>query len=86
MFIALLSFIGSLATKCVSFNNELCFIRLTLIYLNPVELNHYPFMISLDKSNGSCYVVNDLSMKISVPSKTKVVNVRRMWYDNKNKW
>ena len=38
--IALLSFIGSLATKYVSLNNEPCIIRPTLIDLNPVELNH----------------------------------------------
>ena len=25
-----------------------------LIYLNPVELNYFPFIISLDKCSGSC--------------------------------
>ena len=49
VFIALLSFSGSLTTKSVSLNNEPCMIRPTLIDLNPVELNYYPFMISLDK-------------------------------------
>ena len=49
VFIALLSFSGSLTTKCVSLNNEPCMIRPTLIDLNPVELNYYPFLISLDK-------------------------------------
>ena len=49
IFIALLSFSESLTTKCVSLNNEPCMIRPTLIDLNPVELNYYPFMISLDK-------------------------------------
>ena len=38
VFIALSSFNKSLATKCVSFNNEPCTIRAFLIYLNPVEL------------------------------------------------
>ena len=31
-------------------------IRLTLIDLNPAELNYYPFMISLDKCNGTDYL------------------------------
>ena len=33
-------------------------------------------MISLDKCNGSCNAVNDLSTKIRVPSKTKDVNMK----------
>ena len=49
VFIALLSFSKSLAIKCVSLNNKICMIRLTLINLNSVELNYYPFAISLDK-------------------------------------
>ena len=32
-------------------------------------------MISLDKYNGSCNVVDELSMKIWVPSATKDINV-----------
>ena len=47
-FIALLSFIGSLETKCVSLNNEPCMINPTFIDLNLVKLNYYLFMISLD--------------------------------------
>ena len=30
----------------------------TLIDLNPNTLNYYPFMISLDKCNGTCNAVN----------------------------
>ena len=48
----------------------------SLIDLNPVELNYYPFMISLDKCNGSCNAVDDLSTKIRVPSETKYENVK----------
>ena len=33
-------------------NDEICIIRRILIDLNPVELDHYPFIISLDKRNG----------------------------------
>ena len=37
---ALLPFSESLATKCVSLNNEPCITRSTLIDLNPAELNY----------------------------------------------
>ena len=46
----------------------------TLIGLNSVEFNYYSFMISLDKFHGSCNVVDDLSTKICVPSKTKGID------------
>ena len=51
-------------------------IRPTLINLNPFELNYYTFMINLDKCNGSCNATDDLSAKISVPSKKKDINVK----------
>ena len=69
----LLSFSSSLATKCISLNDEPCMIRPTLTDLNPVEFKYYPFMISLEKCNGSC---NVLSPKICVPKKTKDINVK----------
>ena len=62
--IGLLGFRRSLATKRISLNNKPCIIRPTLIDLNLVKLKYYPFMISLDKYNGSCYSVDDLSAKI----------------------
>ena len=49
-------------------------VRLTHIDLNTAELK-YPFMISLDKSNGS---FNVLSLKICVPTKAKDINVFNM--------
>ena len=49
VFIALLSFSKSLATKCVSLNNEPSKNWPTLIDLNPVEFRYWPFMISLHK-------------------------------------
>ena len=54
LFIALSSFSGSLTAKCVSLSNEPCMVRLTLIDLSPIELNHYLFMISLNKCSGRC--------------------------------
>ena len=46
-------------------------IRPNLIDLNPVEPNHYPFMISLSKCNRSCDAVDGLSENICVPSEQK---------------
>ena len=51
-------------------------IRPTLIDLNAIELNYFLFMISLDKCQGSCNAVDDLSTKISVPSETNDVNLK----------
>ena len=68
VFIVLLSFSISLATKCLSLNDEPCMVRPTLVDLNPVELKYYPFMISSDKFSESC---NFLSPKICVPKETK---------------
>ena len=76
VFVALLSFSWYLSTKCVLFNNEPCMIRPILIDLNPVELNYYPFMVSLDKCSGRCNYVDDLSTKICDSSKTKYINVK----------
>ena len=47
----------------------------TFIDLNIVQLNYYPFIISLDNCNGG-FNVFDLLTKIWVPSKTKDVNVK----------
>ena len=51
-FIALLNFSESLATKCISLQNEPCIARPTITDLKSYEhnqgLRHYPFMVSLD--------------------------------------
>ena len=73
LFIVLLSFISSLATKCLFLNDELCIIRPTVVDLNPVELKYYPFIINVNKCSGSC---NVLSPKICVPKKAKDINVK----------
>ena len=69
--IAVLSFSGSLATKHAPLNYEPCMNRPTIIDLNRIECNYYPIMIILDKCNGSCNVVDDLSPKICVLSKKR---------------
>ena len=75
MLIVLLNFGEFLAARCLSLNNKLCMAKPTFVDLNFVELNSFPFMINLDKCNGSCNVADELSTKICVLSKTKVVNV-----------
>ena len=45
VFIGLLKFSKTLATKCASLNNESYMIGPTLIDLNTIEVNYYPFMI-----------------------------------------
>ena len=59
VFIVLLSFDESLARKYVYLNNVSCMVRPTLIDLNPIELNYYPFIISLDKCNRNCNAVDE---------------------------
>ena len=76
VFIVLLSFGRSLATKCLSLINEPFMARSSIIVLNYIEAYYYPFMISLDKCYGSGTGVDDLSAKIWVPMKTKDVNFK----------
>ena len=65
VFIVLLSFSRSLATKCMSLNNEPSMTRPTLIGLTPVKFDYYPFMIRLDKCSGTCNnAVDDLPANV----------------------
>ena len=75
MFIGLLSFSGSLATKCMSSNNEQSKARFILIELNPMKVTYYPFTNTLDKFNGNWNILNKTSGRICVPNKTKDVNL-----------
>ena len=76
VFIALLSFSGSSATKYVPSNNEPCMARPTVIDLSLAQLNHNPLMITLANCNGSCHNVDDLFTEICVLSKITDVNVK----------
>ena len=49
--------VAKVRIKCISLNNETCMVSPTLMDLNLVELKYYPFIISLDKCNGSCDVL-----------------------------
>ena len=78
-FIGLLSSIvnASNYTKCVSFSNQKCMIQPSLINLHPNEYNqfhYYPSSVKLDRCVGSCNTLNDLSIKVCIPSKTEDLN------------
>ena len=62
----LLRFNVQLATKCISLYNEACLARRTLNGLNSNELNYHPFIISLDRCNESCTILDDPSGRICV--------------------
>ena len=68
-FIVLLSFNGSLASKCMSLNNEKYEVRPTLIDLTTFELKCY------DKCNGGCNTLKEISGIISVQNKAENVNL-----------
>ena len=55
----------------MSLNNEKCKSRPFLIDLNPIKLKYYPFMITLEKCNGSCNTLSKISGRVCVPNKTK---------------
>ena len=69
----LLSISKSLATKGLSWNNEPCVARPTLIALNLIALKYYSAKISLGKCRGRC---NISSPKVCVLKKTEGINVK----------
>ena len=76
MFIELLSFNRSLVnianvfnfTTCISLNNQPCITQPTLLGLNPGKYNrnlhYYPFIVNLNKCNGSYNSLDDPSGRI----------------------
>ena len=60
------------STTCLSLNNHQYMTRPNLIHLNPDEYNqelrYYPFMVNLDRCNGSCGTADDISGRIFVPN------------------
>ena len=53
--------------------------RPTLIDVNPDKckqgLHYYPFIINLDRCNGSCNTLDDTCSRICVPNKRENVNL-----------
>ena len=63
----------------MSLSNQKCLTELILINLHSneysQELHYYQFVIQLDKCNGSCNTLNDLSNKVRFPNKTEGLNL-----------
>ena len=47
-----------------------------LVDLNPNELRYYPFVVNLDRCDGSCNSLDDLSNRIYVSNKTEDLNAK----------
>ena len=69
---------GSLATKCISLDNEPCLLRPIVIDLNCDKLRYYSFFFSLGRCEIKCNNFNNLSVtnfnlseRTYVPNKTK---------------
>lgn len=79
IFIASFSFSGSLVTKWV-FKQRTAIARPKLIDLNLFGVNFCQLwifiLISVDRCNRSCNALDDLPVKLSVPDKTKEINVK----------
>ena len=62
----------------ISLDNQQCMTQPTLINLHPNEctqgLLYYPFAVNLNRSMGSCNVLNDLSNKVCIANKTEDLN------------
>ena len=63
-------------TKYLSLSNRKCTTPLALINLHPNQysqgLCYYPFVVSSDRSVGSCNTLNDLSIEYVFQTKQKI--------------
>ena len=57
-------------------NSQLCLVSSILVDLNPNELRYYPFVVNLDRCDGSCNSLDDLSDRIYVSNKTEDLNAK----------
>ena len=66
-------------TKRVSFTNQKCMTRPTLINYYPneysQEFHYHPFAVKLNICVGSCNTLNDLSNKVCIRKKTEDLNL-----------
>ena len=79
VFIIVLSFSESLASIVISLDNQQRMNQPILINLHSNEhsqgLRYYQFAVSVDRSMGSCNVLNDLSNKVCIANKTEDLNL-----------
>ena len=72
----LLGFSGSLTTKCISLNKQSQRTRLTLTDVNPHELYYDPFIVILDRLDGSCNTAEDAFCRICLSNNTENTNLK----------
>ena len=72
----LLAFDRSLTTNCMSISNQKCMVKPTLINLNPDDIHYYWFIVSPDRCDGSCNIVEDLFSRILYPNWIKDLNLK----------
>ena len=74
VFTALLRFSSTLATKCMSLNNQPCITRPTLIDLNTDECNQ-GLRHQFNRFDGSCKTLDDPSGRTCVSDRTEHENL-----------
>ena len=83
-YIAILIIRKSIATdynfrKCIFLSNQQCITRPNLIDLNHNEYNeglrYYQFTVNLERFNGNCNTLHDLSNRTCIPNKTEDKNL-----------
>ena len=76
---------GSDHTKCVLLSNQKCMIQPNLLSNEySQEFHYYPFAVKLDRCIGSYNTLNDLSIKVCVPNKTRFKS-NHVQHDYRNK-
>ena len=68
----------------MSLNNEQCKTRPAIINSNSTELKYYPFVSTLDKCNGSCNALRDLTDRIYVNVNLNIFNLITRTNGSKN--
>ena len=57
--------------ECVSMNNQECSVRPEIINVDSNETSFYPYIIKVNKYNGSCNNINDPYTKLCVSDVVK---------------
>ena len=68
--------LNAIPLKCVSVNNQECWIRPEIININSNGPTFYPYSIKVNKCSGSCNNINDTYAKLSVPDVVNNINVK----------
>ena len=67
---------NAISLKCVSMNNQECWVRREIININSNEPIFYHYRIKVSKCSGSCNNINDPYSKLCVPDVDENINVK----------